>query len=392
MTAHIISLFYPDLFRKFSAKYSIYRDLYSLSLYGLEIRDLMPEQSDNVRKIILLNKEICYYKNKPDSNKVDLLVLGNFEVFGELAKEILAAGNEDLGYRIKKLLTNYYEYDNRSVSLYSDEPHPVKTKIMGILNVTPDSFSDGGKYADKSKAVERALEMIEEGADIIDIGGESTRPNSEKVVREKELNRVIPVIQEILKARPEAVISLDTTKALVAEEGIKNGVKIINDISAFSFEPAILDVVEKYNVPYIIMHMKGIPENMQNSPYYEEVVSEVYDFLVSKMKAVKKYNLKNVIIDPGIGFGKRVKDNYELLQRLSEFKGIGCPILIGLSNKSFLGKSLNLDVDKRVQATLAAEMAAIQNGAKFIRTHNVLNAVKAREIAHYILKPELLND
>lgn len=392
MTAHIISLFYPDLFRKFSAKYCIYRDLYSLSLYGLEIRDLMPEQSDNVRKIILLNKEICYYKNKPDSNKVDLLVLGNFEVFGELAKEILAAGNEDLGYRIKKLLTNFYEYDNRTVSLYADEPHPVKTKIMGILNVTPDSFSDGGKYADKSKAVERALEMIEEGADIIDIGGESTRPNSEKVEQEEELNRVIPVIKEILKARPEAVISLDTTKALVAEEGIKNGVKIINDISAFSFEPGILDVVEKYNVPYIIMHMKGIPENMQNSPYYEEVVSEVYDFLVAKMKAVKKYNLKNVIIDPGIGFGKRVKDNYELLQRLSEFKGIGCPILIGLSNKSFLGKSLNLDVDKRVQATLAAEMASIQNGAKFIRTHNVLNAVKAREIAHYILKPELLND
>ncbi len=392
MTAHIISLFYPDLFRKFSAKYNIYRDLYSLSLYGLEIRDLQPEQSDNVKKIVLLNKEICYYKGKPDSSKVDLLILGNFEVFGELAKEILSAGNEDLGYRIKKLLNNFYDYDNRAISLYASDSIPVKTKIMGILNVTPDSFSDGGKYSERTSAVERALQMLDEGADIIDVGGESTRPSSKKVGLEEELNRVVPVIQDILKTKPDAVISLDTTKALVAEEGIKNGAKIVNDISAFSFEPAILDVVEKYGVPYIIMHMKGIPENMQNSPYYEEVVSEVYDFLVAKMKAIKKYNLKNVIIDPGIGFGKRVKDNYEILQRLEEFKGIGCPILIGLSNKSFLGKSLNLDVDKRTDATLAAEMAAIQNGAKFIRTHNVKNAVKAREIAHFLLKPELLND
>lgn len=392
MTAHIISLFYQDIFKKFGSKYNIYRDLYSLSLYGLEIRDLPPEVSDNVRKIILLNKEICYYRPNPEGTKGDLLILGNFEVFKELAKEILASGNEDLGYRIKKIISNCYEYDNNNISLFAEDPAPVKTKVMGILNVTPDSFSDKGKYAEKESAVRHALEMLDDGADIIDIGGESTRPDSKGISEEEELKRVIPVIQEVMQARPSAILSLDTTKAKVAEEGIKNGAKIINDISAFSFEENILKVVSDYNAGYVLMHMKGTPENMQLNPHYNEVVSEVYDFLVSKLKLIKKYNLKNIIIDPGIGFGKRTADNYELLRRLPEFKGIGCPILIGLSNKSFLGKSLNLNVEERTEATLSAETIAILNGAKFIRTHNVKNAVKAREIAHYTLKPELLND
>lgn len=391
MTAHIISLFYQDVFRKFSAKYNIYRDLYSLSLYGLEIRSLHPEISDSIRKIILLNKEICYYRNNPETLKVDLLVLGNFEVFKELGKEILSSGNEDLGYRISKLISNFYEYDNRSISIYSDGPFPVKTKIMGILNVTPDSFSDGGKYAFKEAAVEHGIKMLEEGADIIDIGGESTKPDSLQVPVEAELERVIPVVEDLLKEKPDAVISIDTTKAAVAEEGLKKGVKIINDISAFSFDSDLLKVVQDYNAVYVLMHMKGIPENMQNNPYYEEVVSEIYDFLVSKLKVMKKFNIKNVIIDPGIGFGKRVADNYEILQRLSEFKGIGYPVLMGVSNKSFLGKSLKLPVENRVEASIAAETAAIMNGAKFIRTHNVQNAVKAREIVNFILNPVQCN-
>lgn len=365
--------------------------MYSLSLYGLEIRNLTPELSDNIRKIILLNKEICYYNNNASTSKVDILILGNFEVFKDLTKEILSSGNEDLGYRVSKLINNFYEYDNKTISLFAAEPLPTKTKIMGILNVTPDSFSDKGKYARKEDAVKHALKMIDEGADIIDIGGESTRPNSAGVTEEEELERVIPVIKDILTERPGTIISLDTSKAAVALEGAKNGIKIINDISAFSFEEEILKVVKDYNTGYVLMHMKGIPENMQNSPAYEEVVTEVYDFLISKLKAIKKYDIKNIIIDPGIGFGKRVKDNYEILQRLHEFKGIGCPILIGLSNKSFLGKSLSLDVDDRSEATLAAETIAVLNGAKYIRTHNVKNAIKAREIVNFILKPELIN-
>ena len=392
LTTHIISLFYQDVFRKFSAKYNIYRDLYSLSLYGLEMRNLQPELSDNVRKIILLNKEICYYKNINGSDKVDLLVLGNFEVFSELSKEILASGNEDLGYRIKKLLNNFYEYDNRQLPFIEKEIHPNKTKIMGILNVTPDSFSDKGKYQDPVKAVDHALEMIDAGAEIIDVGGESTRPNAPKVEADEEIKRVIPVIKSVLQMRPNTVISLDTTKAEVAKEGAEAGVKIINDISAFSFESGIIDVVKKYSTGYVLMHMKGKPENMQDNPYYDEVVSEVYDFLAAKVKFLKKQGIDDIIIDPGIGFGKRVKDNYELLQRLNEFKGIGCPILVGLSNKSFLGKSLGLEVENRAEATLSAETAAILNGAKFIRTHNVKNAVKARELANFILKPEQIND
>ncbi len=392
MTVHIISLFYQDVFKKFSSKYNIYRDLYSLSLYGLEIRNLQPEVSENVRKIVLLNKEICYYRNNSSTSKVDLLVLGNYEVFKLLAKEILASGNEDIGYRISRLMSNFYDYDFRISSLWPDNPAPSKSKIMGILNVTPDSFSDKGRYFDKNKAVTHALNLLNDGADIIDIGGESTRPNSKRISKEEELDRVIPVIEIILKEKPDAILSLDTSKAEVAEEGLKRGVKIINDISAFTFEEEILKTVSSFNAHYILMHMKGIPENMQNSPYYEEVVSEVYDFIVAKLKVMKKYSIKNIIIDPGIGFGKRTCDNYELLQRLNEFKGIGWPILVGLSNKSFLGKSLTLEVDNRVEASLASETIAIMNGAKYLRTHNVKNAVKAREIVNYVLKPELLND
>ena len=391
MTVHIINLFHQDVFKKFSSKYNIYRDLYSLSLYGLEIRNLSKELSENVRKIVLLNKEICYYKNNSPSELYDILVLGNFDIFKELSKEILSSGNEDLGYRIHKLINNFYEYDYKKIPLFEDDQLPTRCKIMGILNVTPDSFSDGGKYYNTDSAIDFALKMLDEGADIIDIGGESTRPNSKKVSEEEELARVIPVIEGILHLRPSAILSLDTYKAKVADEGLKRGVKIINDISAFAFENEILSVVSKYNAVYVLMHMKGVPENMQNNPDYSEVVTEVYDFFVAKLKEMKKYNLKNIIIDPGIGFGKRVGDNYELLLRAMEFKGIGWPILIGVSNKSFLGKSLSLNVEDRVEATLSAETIAMINGAKFIRTHNVSNAKKARDIVSYILNPELNN-
>ncbi|MDO8549832.1 MAG: dihydropteroate synthase [Ignavibacteria bacterium] len=255
---------------------------------------------------------------------------------------------------------------------------------MGILNVTPDSFSDAGKYFDKKAAVEYAIEMFDNGADIVDVGGESTRPGSEPISEEEELKRVIPVIEEILKRKPEALISVDTTKSKVAREACKAGVKIINDISGLTFDQEIADVVNEYSASLIVMHIKGIPKTMQVSPLYDDLIYEIYEFLYKQTETAKSKGVKNIIVDPGIGFGKKIEDNFEILRRLSDFKSLGYPILIGLSRKSFLGKTLDLDVEERDTATVVAETIAIRNGAKIIRTHNILNALRTKKLLNYI--------
>ena len=248
--------------------------------------------------------------------------------------------------------------------------------IMGILNVTDDSFSDGGKYYSTENAVKHALEMIDDGADFIDIGGESTRPGAETISADEEIKRIIPVIENILKGKPDTIISADTTKSSVAEAALQNGAKIINDISAFNFDPKIVDIVEKYDATYVLMHMKGNPKDMQKAPYYDDVIKEIYNFLYNKLKILDDAGISKIFIDPGIGFGKRVEDNFEILKRLEDFKSLGYPILIGTSRKSFIGKTLNLEVDNRDTATSVVESVAIKNGARVIRTHNVKNGVQ----------------
>ena len=248
--------------------------------------------------------------------------------------------------------------------------------IMGILNVTDDSFSDGGKYYSTENAVKHALEMIDDGADFIDIGGESTRPGAETISADEEIKRIIPVIENILKGKPDTIISADTTKSSVAEAALQNGAKIINDISAFNFDPKIVDIVEKYDAAYVLMHMKGNPKDMQKAPYYDDVITEIYNFLYDKLKILDDAGISKIFIDPGIGFGKRVEDNFEILKRLEDFKSLGYPILIGTSRKSFIGKTLNLEVDNRDTATSVVESVAIKNGARVIRTHNVKNGVQ----------------
>ena len=248
--------------------------------------------------------------------------------------------------------------------------------VMGILNVTDDSFSDGGKYYSTENAVKHAFEMIEDGADFIDIGGESTRPGAEVISAEEEIKRVIPVIENILEAKSDTIISVDTTKSTVAEAALQKGAKVINDISGFSFDPKIIDVVKKYDAAYVLMHMKGNPKDMQNNPYYDDVIEEIYNFLFNKLKVLKDAGISKILIDPGIGFGKRIEDNFEILKRLEDFKSLGYPILIGASRKSFIGKILNLDVDNRDTATSIIESLAIKNGARVIRTHNVKNGVQ----------------
>ncbi len=241
---------------------------------------------------------------------------------------------------------------------------------MGILNVTPDSFSDGGKYFDSSKAVERALEMIEEGADFIDIGGESTRPGSEEISIDEELKRVIPIIKS-LNQTVQIPISVDTTKSRVAEESLNAGAEIVNDISSFRFDPNMAEVAAKYKASVILMHIKDKPKTMQQNPVYQNLIAEIYSYLLNGTKIAEEKGIDRIFVDPGIGFGKNLEQNVEIFKRLSEFKKIGYPILIGPSRKSFIGNILELPVEQRLEGTAAAVAISIINGANVIRVHDV---------------------
>lgn len=264
--------------------------------------------------------------------------------------------------------------------IYLDIVNSASPTIMGILNVTPDSFSDGGKYLNIENAVTHAKKLLNDGAEIIDIGGESTKPGALPVSVDEELNRVIPVIRKICLDYPGTRISIDTTKSKVAEEAIKSGACLINDISGGTFDPRILDIASTYEIPFVIMHIKGNPSNMQDSPYYNDVINEISVFFEERLKVALEKNVNKIILDPGIGFGKRIQDNYAILNNISSFNKFGYPILIGVSNKSFLGKSLNLEIDERKNSTIIAETIAVKNGANIIRTHNVKNAVELKKM------------
>lgn len=240
-----------------------------------------------------------------------------------------------------------------------------RTSIMGILNVTPDSFYDGGRYLSVEDAVRHAEELVQEGADIIDIGGESTRPGSEPVSLEDELRRVIPVIKKLV-SRIKIPISIDTQKAQVARQALEIGAHIINDISALRADPEMVNVAKKYDVPVVLVHMKGTPKDMQENPCYDDVISEIKEFFRERIQrsGIRK---ENIILDPGIGFGKRLEDNLEIIKRLGEFKELGFPILIGPSRKSFIGGKSS----ERIWGTAGAVAVGVLNGADIIRVHDV---------------------
>ena len=248
-----------------------------------------------------------------------------------------------------------------------------ETLVMGIVNVTPDSFSDGGKFFSPEVAISHASKLITQGADIIDIGGESTRPGAEQVSESEELKRVIPVIEKIRTDNPTILISIDTTKASVAKHAVEAGADIINDVSGLSFDNNMIGIVESFNIPVVIMHMKGNPQNMQLNPEYKDIVNEILDFFKIKIKiAIQSgINRSMIILDPGIGFGKTVEHNFELLSRLNEFNVLELPIMIGPSRKSFIGITLDLPPEDRVEGTAAAVSAGVMNGASIVRVHDV---------------------
>ncbi len=244
---------------------------------------------------------------------------------------------------------------------------------MGILNVTPDSFSDGGKYLAADKAVDYGLEMISQGADIIDVGGESTRPGSKPVPLKEELRRVIPVIRK-LREKSSTCISVDTYKSSLAWEAIANGADIINDISGFKFDPDMVNLVRDTGTLVIIMHIKGTPRQMQSNPHYDDLMGELTAYFKERLDSAHRagLNKNQIILDPGIGFGKRLEDNFEIIRKLRQIVDLGNPVLIGPSRKSFIGLTLNLPPDERVEGTAAAVTAGILNGARIVRIHDVL--------------------
>lgn len=327
------------------------------------------------------------------SDHTAALIVGNLAFFRRLSSQCsgdpkkMEALQRELRTMVACLSENsslIVEYNGRKIDFSS------RTYIMGIVNVTPDSFADGGRFFDYKKAVEHALGMAEDGVDIIDVGGESTRPGALPVEVKEELRRVIPVIKGIVK-EVDVIVSIDTTKASVAEAALTEGAAMVNDVSAFRFDPDLAALAAKRNVPVALMHMRGTPRTMQENVHYSDLLSEIMQFLRERISFALRSGIERekIIIDPGIGFGKSPeRDNFTILRNLAEFKCLGRPLLIGPSRKAFLGRLLNLPVESREEATAGAVAAAVMNGANIVRVHDVKKMKRVVAVVDSIKKSE----
>lgn len=256
-------------------------------------------------------------------------------------------------------------------------------RIVGIVNVTPDSFSDGGKYFNQQRAVAHALELIDAGADVLDIGGESSRPGAEPVAADEEIRRVVPVIEQIRQSHPTIPISIDTTKAVVAERALDAGATMINDISAGRFDPEMFSVAAERQVPIVLMHMQGTPATMQVNPHYSDVIEEILAFLHERINVARAHGIREIIADVGIGFGKTLEHNLTLLANLQRFAVLGVPLLLGISRKRFLGALSGIDEPSERDTVTALMHALLLNGpVEYIRVHNVRLHVQLRTLWH----------
>lgn len=250
-------------------------------------------------------------------------------------------------------------------------------KVMGILNVTPDSFYDGGKFNNRQAILKHAEEMLLEGADFIDVGGYSSKPNAVEVSEDEELKRVIPVIVDIQKEFPETIISIDTFRSKIAIESIENGAAIINDISAGSLDSNMMPTVAELQVPYIMMHMKGNPQTMQTLTQYEDIVKEMIYYFSEKVAQARSFGINDLLIDPGFGFAKTIHQNFEVLQKLELFQMLELPLLIGVSRKSMIYKTLDTTSEKALNGTTSLNTIALMKGASILRVHDVKEAVES---------------
>ena len=279
-----------------------------------------------------------------------------------------------------------YLVENYSINCKGNLIDLSTPKIMSIVNTTPDSFYDGGQYNTIEKALLKVEVDISNNATFIDIGGYSSKPNAAHVTEEEELKRTIPVIEAILKSFPEAVISIDTFRGKVAKEAVDAGAALINDISAFELDKEMINTLKTYKVPYILMHMLGTPQNMQNNPSYKNVVKDIIQFLSNKIRELKIFGIHDIIIDPGFGFGKTLSNNYELMANLDYFSSLKHPLLVGISRKSMIYKLLNIKSLKSINGTTALNMYSLLNGANILRVHDTKEAKECIRIFNEIQK------
>ena len=258
-------------------------------------------------------------------------------------------------------------------------------KIMGILNITPDSFYDGGMFDSNKKILKQVEKMLEDGADIIDIGGCSSKPGSKKVIIDDEIKRVIPTIELIKSKFNEAIISVDTFRSEVAKKAVNSGASIVNDISAGELDPNMFNCVAELGIPYIMMHMQGIPQTMQNKPKYNNVVNDIITNLSKKIFRARELGIIDIVVDPGFGFGKTLEHNYQILNDLSFFKELDCPILVGISRKSMIYKILNNDPKNALNGTTCLNTVALSKGANILRVHDVKEAKEIIKLTDFLV-------
>ncbi len=338
--------------------------------------------SDEVAKY--LKSDVLISKPKSNGQRDLMLSIKSADVehFINMLKNFSERG-KIIGDELTRAMKGFFHDDTVYKFGNKEFDFSKRTYVMGILNVTPDSFSDGGKYFSLDSAIKHAMKMVEDGADIIDVGGESTRPGSEPVPVEEEVRRVIPVIKEIVK-RVDVPVSIDTYKSEVARQALDNGASIVNDISGLRFDEKMADVVASYKASVVVMHIKGTPKTMQQNPTYDDVISEIYSYLSESVEIARRAGIEQIIVDPGIGFGKRLIDNLEIIRRLREFKSLGYPVLIGVSRKSFIGNILNLPVEERLEGTAGAVAVSVWNGANIVRVHDVKEMARVVKIVDAI--------
>lgn len=329
---------------------------------------------------VVLSREVMTLKPE----KTQAIILGTQKQYVKLWQKLAQQpfGCKEVAIHLKEYLEKKRkEKKEESWKIANHTLSFEKPLIIGIINITPDSFSDGGKFLDTKKAIEHAKKLIAEGADILDFGAESTKPGSDQVTEEEELKRLLPVLSALLKDQQINVpVSIDTYKPKVAEECLKLGAHMLNDITGMQ-NPKMREIAAQYHIPVIIMHMQGSPKTMQERPQYTDVVVEIIDFLEQQIRVCKAEGITQIICDPGIGFGKTVNHNLEILHRLKEFEILRIPLLIGTSRKSFIGKIVGGNADERLEGTIASNVIAYMNGAKFFRVHDVLECKRALDIA-----------
>lgn len=263
---------------------------------------------------------------------------------------------------------------------------PSKTLVMGVLNLTPDSFSDGGLFTTKEKALDHCLKMINEGADLIDVGGESTRPGSDPLSINEELDRTIPIIEKI-RSITDCTISIDSYKSKVVEAALNVGANIVNDISGLTFDHNMAELISQKNAPIIMMHINGKPKIMQENPRYDNLLKDILDFFSRQLELAQSVGIDSskIILDPGLGFGKKVEHNFELIRKLPQICAMGFPVLVGPSRKSFIGEALNLPINDRIEGTMASITASVINGARIVRVHDIQKTRRTVTITEKIM-------